>query len=226
MRVALDRYQIDTNALLANTSRMKTQTFSPLRDLWSVKCFRNLRSSSSKKAGTRDVISHDVQFGDGAVVHHPDLVNLYGCRIGDGTRIGTFVEIQKDVVVGDNCKISSHSFLCSGVTIEDGVFVGHGVMFTNDLYPSSVNPDGSLQTAEHWTCLPTLIRRNASIGSNATILCGIVVGEHALVGAGAVVTRDVPAYGVVTGVPARVTGDVRKNRSTMPESNETVQLAL
>ena len=172
------------------------------------------------------MISHDVQFGDGAVVHHPDLVNLYGCRIGDGTRIGTFVEIQKDVVVGDNCKISSHSFLCSGVTIEDGVFVGHGVMFTNDLYPSSVNPDGSLQTAEHWTCLPTLIRRNASIGSNATILCGIVVGEHALVGAGAVVTRDVPAYGVVTGVPARVTGDVRKNRSTMPESNETVQLAL
>src|SRR5206468_3061075 len=130
--------------------RMKTQTFSPLRDLWSVKCFRNLRSSSSKKAGTRDVISHDVQFGEGAVVHHPDLVNLYGCRIGNGTRIGTFVEIQKDVVVGDN----------------------------------------------------------------------------ALVGAGAVVTRDVPAYGVVTGVPARVTGDVRKNRSTMLELNETVQLAL
>lgn len=158
------------------------------------------------------VISRDVELGDGVVIHHPELVNLYGCRLGEGTRIGTFVEIQRDVVVGAHCKISSHSFLCSGVTIEDGVFVGHGAMFTNDMYPSSVNADGSMQDAEDWTCLPTLVRRNASIGSNATLLCGIVVGEHALIGAGAVVTRDVPDYAVVAGVPAKVIGDVRSIR--------------
>ena len=116
------------------------------------------------------MISADVQLGERAVVFHPDLVNLYGCRIGGGTRIGSFVEIQKDVEVGSNCKISSHSFLCSGVTIEDSVFIGHGVMFINDMYPSAVNSAGGLQTADDWECLATTVRHNASIGSNATIL--------------------------------------------------------
>lgn len=172
------------------------------------------------------MISRDVALGDGVVVHHPDLVNLYGCRVGEGTRVGTFVEIQRDVVVGANCKISSHSFICSGVTIEDGVFIGHGVMFTNDTHPSSVNPDGSMQGPEDWTCLPTLVRRCASIGSNATLLCGIVVGEHALVGAGAVVTHDVPDYAVVAGVPAKVIGDVRSIPARPQSCEVAVQLAL
>lgn len=157
------------------------------------------------------MIAPDVQLGTGVIIHQPDLVNLYGCRIGNGSRVGTFVEIQKDVEVGANCKISSHSFLCSGVTLEDGVFIGHGVMFINDTYPSAVRADGSLQTAEDWVCLPTRICRNASIGSNATVLGGVRVGEHALVGAGAVVTRDVPDYAVVAGVPARVVGDTRRD---------------
>ncbi|WP_327194511.1 acyltransferase [Novosphingobium beihaiensis] len=143
-----------------------------------------------------------------AVIHHPDLVNLYGCRIGAGTRIGTFVEIQEDVEVGANCKIQSHSFLCSGVTIEDEVFIGHGVMFTNDLHPAATNGDGSLQGAGDWTCQPTRICRRASVGSGATIL-PVTIGEGALVAAGAVVTRDVPPYAVVAGVPARVVGDTR-----------------
>ncbi len=159
------------------------------------------------------MISPDVVLGWGTVIHQPELVNLYGCRIGDGTRIGTFVEIQKDVEVGRNCKISSHSFLCSGVTIEDNVFVGHGVMFINDMYPSAVNPDGSLQTAADWVCSATRICRNASVGSNATILGGLTVGKHALVGAGAVVSRDVPDFAIVAGVPAKVIGDVREARS-------------
>jgi acetyltransferase-like isoleucine patch superfamily enzyme len=142
--------------------------------------------------------------GEGVVVYQPDLVNLYECRIGAGTRIGAFVEVQRNAVIGRNCKISSHSFICEGVTLEDGVFVGHGVMFTNDRYPRATNADGSLQTASDWTVLPTRVRRNASIGSNATLLPGIVVGEGALIGAGAVVTRDVPDYAVVAGVPAAV----------------------
>lgn len=154
------------------------------------------------------MIASDVQLGSGVMIHHPDLVNLYGCRIGDRSRIGTFVEIQSDVTIGADCKISSHSFLCSGVTIEDGVFVGHGVMFTNDARPSAVNADGVLQTATDWTCLRTRVCRFASIGSNATILGGICIGEGALVGAGAVVTRDVPAHATVAGVPARVVGAI------------------
>lgn len=149
------------------------------------------------------MISH-VALGEGVVIHQPDLVNLYDCRIGDGSRIGAFVEIQKNAVVGRNCKISSHSFLCEGVTIEDGVFVGHGVMFTNDRYPRATNPDGSLQSGTDWSVLPTRVKRTASIGSNATILPGIVIGEGALVGAGAVVTRDVPDHAVVAGVPATI----------------------
>jgi UDP-2-acetamido-3-amino-2,3-dideoxy-glucuronate N-acetyltransferase len=143
------------------------------------------------------------------IIHHPDLVNLYGCRIGPETRIGTFVEIQKGAAVGSRCKISSHTFVCEGVTIEDGVFVGHGVMFINDTHPSAVTAAGALQTDADWQVVPTRVRSRASIGSNATILGGLTIGEGALVGAGAVVTHDVPAHAIVAGVPARVVGDVR-----------------
>jgi acetyltransferase-like isoleucine patch superfamily enzyme len=153
-------------------------------------------------------ITDSVSLHPEAVVYHPDLVNLYGCTIGARTRIGTFVEIQSDVTIGDNCKIQSHSFVCSGVTIEDEVFVGHGVMFTNDLYPAATNADGSLQGASDWTCLPTRICRRASIGSGATIL-PVTIGEGALVAAGAVVTQDVPPFAIVAGVPAKVVGDTR-----------------
>ncbi len=141
-------------------------------------------------------------------------MNLYECRIGTQTRIGPFVEIQAGCVVGARCKVSSHSFLCSGVVIEDGVFIGHGVMFTNDRFPRSTNDDGSLQRAGDWTCEDTLVRKGASIGSNATILCGLVIGERALVGAGSVVTADVPDFAIVVGVPARVVGDVRDQGKT------------
>ncbi len=165
-----------------------------------------------EKAETKRVIAHDVELGQGVVIYQPDLVNLYGCHIGNGSRIGAFVEIQSDVRVGCNCKISSHSFLCSGVTIEDFVFVGHGVMFINDSYPSAVNADGTLQTAQDWTCLRTRVQKNASIGSNATIFGGISIGAHALIGAGAVVKHDVPDYAIVAGVPAKVIGDTRVRR--------------
>jgi acetyltransferase-like isoleucine patch superfamily enzyme len=167
------------------------------------------------------VISADVVLGEGALIFQPDLVNLYGCKIGNGTRIGTFVEIQRDAEIGANCKISSHSFLCSGVTIEDGVFVGHGVMFINDMYPSAVNEDGSLQSGEDWVCLPTRVCERASIGSNATILGGVTIGKNALVGAGAVVSRDVPEYAIVAGVPARVVGDVRRARRGTEVNSKT-----
>jgi acetyltransferase-like isoleucine patch superfamily enzyme len=147
-----------------------------------------------------------------ARIFQPTLVNLYGCTIGDQTKIGAFVEIQKGATVGARCKISSHTFICEGVVIEDGVFVGHGVMFTNDRFPRAVNPDGSLQTEADWSVEPTLVKRGASIGSNATIICGVTIGEGALVGAGAVVNKDVPDYSIVAGVPARVIGDVRTRR--------------
>jgi acetyltransferase-like isoleucine patch superfamily enzyme len=155
------------------------------------------------------MIASDVELGEDVVIHHPELVNLYGCRIGDSTRIGAFVEIQRGAVVGRACKISSHTFICDGVTIEDGVFVGHGVMFTNDLFPRALAPDGRLQTGSDWDLVPTRVAAGASIGSNVTIVAGVTIGRGALIGAGAVVTRDVPPFAIVAGVPARVLGDVR-----------------
>jgi len=141
--------------------------------------------------------------GRNVVIHHPDLVNLYGCQVGDDTRIGAFVEIQKNATIGSLCKISSHTFICEGVEIGDEVFVGHGVMFINDLYPRATAA-GGLQTEADWKVVPTHVRKGASIGSGAVILGGVTIGERALIGAGAVVTRDVPADAVVAGVPARV----------------------
>lgn len=155
------------------------------------------------------MIKENVALGEGVVIPQPDLVNLYGCSVGDGSKIGTFVEIQKGASVGARCKISSHTFICEGVAIGDGVFVGHGVMFTNDIYPRAVGAAGELQTEADWRVVPTRVEPRASIGSNATILCGVTIGKHALVGAGAVVTRDVPDYKIVAGVPAKVIGDVR-----------------
>src|SRR5882757_2783346 len=133
-----------------------------------------------------------------------NFVNAYGCSIDDGSKIGAFVEIQKGSSIGKNCKISSHSFICEGVHIEDNVFVGHGVMFTNDLFPRATNPDGSAQTEADWKLIETHVKKGASIGSNATIICGITIGENALIGAGAVVTKDVPANTVVAGNPGKI----------------------
>jgi len=147
----------------------------------------------------------DVELGDDVRIY--SFVNAYGCEIGDHSRVGAFVEIQKGVKIGRRCKISSHSFLCEGVTIEDDVFVGHGVMFTNDKYPRATNPDGTPQAEADWQAVPTFVREGASIGTNATILPGVTIGENALIGAGAVVTRDVPAGSTVSGVPARIVAD-------------------
>ena len=156
-------------------------------------------------------ISPDVQLGKDVKIFA--FVNLYGCYIGDETRIGAFVEIQRGAVIGKRVKVSSHTFICEGVTIEDNAFIGHGVMFINDPYPRSTNPDGSTQTAEDWKCIPTRICRGASIGSNATILSGVTVGEGAIVGAGSVVTKDVPAHTIVAGNPARLLRKVESPRS-------------
>ncbi|MHC4628995.1 MAG: acyltransferase [Planctomycetota bacterium] len=154
-------------------------------------------------------IASDVKLGEGVKVY--DFVNLYGCEIGDHSKIGTFVEIQKGARVGSNCKVSSHTFVCEGVTIEDNVFIGHNVTFTNDLYPRAVSADGQLQTEADWECLPTLIKRGASIGSSVTILCGLTIGENAMIGAGSVVTKDVPPNAVVAGNPARVIRTIEQN---------------
>ena len=132
------------------------------------------------------------------------FINLYGCTIGDGTKIGPFVEIQKNAVIGRNCKIQSHTFICEGVTIEDEVFVGHGVMFTNDKYPKATTENGGLQTEADWQVVPTVVKKGASLGSNATIMCGITIGENAIIGAGSVVTKDVAPDTIVAGNPARV----------------------
>ena len=163
-------------------------------------------------------ISIDVILGEDVQIPHPDIVNLYGCQIGDFSRIGTFVEIQKNAKVGARCKISSHSFLCEGVVVEDEVFIGHGVMFTNDLYPRATAVGGALQTETDWQVVPTIVRRGASIGSNATILAGVVIGAGALVGAGAVVTQDVEPGAIVTGSPARRRGQAPGEVSRLEES--------
>jgi len=148
------------------------------------------------------VIAPDVKLGRDVKIHH--FVNLYGCEIDDGSTIGSFVEIQKNARIGRNCKISSHSFVCEGVEIGDEVFVGHGVVFINDKYPRATTESGALQTEADWKVVPTIVKSGASIGSNATILCGITIGEGAIVGAGAVVTKDVPAGATVAGNPARI----------------------
>jgi UDP-2-acetamido-3-amino-2,3-dideoxy-glucuronate N-acetyltransferase len=153
-------------------------------------------------------VDADVQLDDDVVIHHPELVNLYGCKIGAETRIGAFVEIQKGSIIGRRCKISSHSFICEGVTIEDEVFIGHGVVFANDKYPRAVNEDGEPKGESDWKVVGTVVRRGASIGSHASILPGITIGTRALVAAGAVVTRNVPDGAIVAGVPARVVGNV------------------
>lgn len=147
-------------------------------------------------------VAPSVKLGQGVKLNA--FTNLYGCEVGDESKIGTFVEIQKGAKIGKRCKVSSHTFICEGVTLEDYVFVGHGVMFTNDLFPRATNPDGSLQTDADWKCVPTLVKRGASIGSGATILCGITIGEGALIGAGSMVTKDVPAHTLVAGNPARI----------------------
>ena len=147
-------------------------------------------------------IAPDVKLGKNVCIY--DFTNLYGCEVGDDVKIGTFVEIQKGVKIGNRCKISSHTFICEGVTLEDEVFVGHNVTFTNDRYPRATNGNGQLQTEADWACIRTLVKRSASIGSGATLLCGITIGENAMIGAGSVVTRDVPPDTVVAGNPARV----------------------
>lgn len=154
-------------------------------------------------------IAPDVELGRDVVIS--DFVNLYGCKIGDESKIGPFVEIQRGASIGRRCKISSHSFICAGVTIEDEVFIGHNVTFTNDLYPRATNPDGTPQTERDWICVPTLVKHGASIGSSVTILCGVTIGERALVGAGAVVTKSVPPHTVAAGNPARI---LRKTEET------------
>lgn len=152
--------------------------------------------------GQFTIITDDVKLGEGVKVFH--FVNLYGCEIGDNTKVGTFVEIQKGAKIGKNCKISSHTFICEGVTIEDNCFIGHGVMFINDKFPRATNEDGSMQTDEDWKLETTLVKKGASIGSNATILCGVTIGERAIIGAGAVVTKDVPSHARVVGNPAKI----------------------
>ena len=148
------------------------------------------------------IIAPDVKLGKNVKIF--SFVNLYGCEIGDNTKIGTFVEVQKKAFIGRNCKISSHTFICEGVRIEDNVFIGHNVTFINDLYPRAATSEGKLQTDEDWEVVPTFVKKGASIGSSATILAGVTIGEKAIVGAGAVVTKDVPPYSVVAGNPARI----------------------
>jgi len=155
-------------------------------------------------------IADDVKLGRNVKIYN--FVNLYGCEIGDNSKIGTFVEIQKGATIGKNCKISSHTFICEGVHIEDNCFIGHNVTFINDKYPRATTESGELQSEEDWVCIPTYVRKGASIGSSATILCGVTIGEGAIVGAGAVVTKDVPPYTVVAGVPARVKGNVEQEK--------------
>ena len=156
------------------------------------------------------MIKTDVVMGKDVTVFHPDQVNLYGCEIGDGCKIGAFVEIRRRVKLGRNVKVQAFAFIPEGVTLGDGCFVGPHVCFTNDPYPRSTTPEGQLMSGEDWQIVPTVVHDGASLGANCTILCGLTIGRHAIVGAGSVVTRDVPDYAIVAGVPARVIGDVRK----------------
>lgn len=160
-------------------------------------------------------IAADVKLGQGVRIY--DFTNLYGCEIGDETKIGTFVEIQKGARVGRRCKISSHTFICEGVTIEDEVFVGHNVTFINDRLPRATAGNGQLQTEQDWQCVPTLVKRGASIGSSVTVLCGVTIGEGAMIGAGSVVTKDVPPGAVVAGNPARVLRLLGDQRALTPD---------
>jgi len=161
-----------------------------------------MRNPKQPKEHLNQKIAPDVKLGKGVRIY--GFTNLYGCEIGDDVKIGTFVEIQKGAKIGNRCKISSHSFICEGVTLEDEVFIGHNVTFINDLFPRATDVEGRLQTESDWKCIPTLVKKGASIGSSATLLCGITVGEYAIVGAGSVVTKDVPPYAVVVGNPAKV----------------------
>ncbi len=161
-----------------------------------------MRKSKQPTEHPNQQIAPDVKLGKGVRIY--GFTNLYGCEIGDDVKIGTFVEIQKGAKIGNRCKISSHSFICEGVTLEDEVFIGHNVTFINDLFPRATDVEGRLQTESDWKCIPTLVKKGASIGSSATLLCGITVGEYAIVGAGSVVTKDVPPYAVVVGNPAKV----------------------
>ncbi len=163
-------------------------------------------------------IAPDVELGKNVKVC--DFVNLYGCQIGDNSKIGTFVEIQKGSKIGKNCKISSHTFICEGVVIEDNVFVGHNVTFINDLYPRATTNQGNLQTEDDWVCIPTLVKKGASIGSSATLLCGITVGSNAIIGAGSVITKDVPENTIVAGNPAKVIRKINDDKEvSMNESS-------
>jgi acetyltransferase-like isoleucine patch superfamily enzyme len=158
------------------------------------------------------MVAADVKLGKDVVIYHPHLVNLYGCEIGDGCKIGAFVEIRRQVKIGRHVKIQAFAFIPEGITIEDGVFIGPHVCFTNDKHPRAVNPDGSIMRPDDWEIIPSLVKHGASIGANATILCGLTIGEQAMVAAGAVVTRDVPPYALVAGIPARLIGRVPDRR--------------
>jgi len=164
-------------------------------------------------------VADDVSLGSMVEIAHPELVNIYGCAIGDGTKIGPFTEIQKNAIIGSRCKISSHTFVCEGVMIEDEVFVGHGVVFTNDLYPRATTGEGVLQTDRDWSVVRTTVRSHASIGSNSTILAGVTIGKGAIVGAGSVITKDIPEFSIAVGNPSRTIGDVRDRARAKTPTN-------